>query len=83
MRALISELALRPKEDRRYDVHILLEVHNRDVSISMSHRQRRAILRKSVPREFWGITSLWNEGQMGVLYPGLPGKLLNHMSSVK
>ncbi|MCO5549727.1 hypothetical protein L7F22_003200 [Adiantum nelumboides] len=79
VRALIVELALNPEPKKRYDVHLLLEVHTRNSSYAMSEKERLAILQRSIPREFWSLTTLWSEEEMTWLYPNLPGKFLNHM----
>lgn len=78
VRALIVELALSIKPKERYEVHILLDVHTRNSSFAISQKQRLAILQSSIPKEFWSLTTLWSEEQMAWLYPGLPGKFLNH-----
>lgn len=78
MRALISELSLN-NPNTPYDVRILVEVHGRHLSVFTSEWDRLNVLRSSVPREFWGLVELWTEDEMCALYPGLPGKFLNHM----
>ncbi|UZJ53235.1 hypothetical protein CBS101457_002555 [Exobasidium rhododendri] len=79
VRAMIVEASLKSAEPM--DVRILLEVHDDRWAIASSERHRSYILSQSVPREFWDITELWNEGQMGSLYPALPGKFLNRMAA--
>lgn len=74
MRALISELSLN-NPSTPYDIWILVEVHGRHSSVFTSERDRLNVLRSSVPREFWGMVEFWTRA----LYPGLPGKFLNHM----
>lgn len=78
MRALISELSLN-NPHTPYDIRILVEVHGRHLSVFTSEWDRLNVLRSSVPREFWGLVELWTEDEMCALYPGLPGKFLNHM----
>lgn len=79
VRALIVELAINPEPKDRYDVHLLLDVHERNSSYAMSEKERAAILQRSIPREFWSLTTLWSEEELTWLYPNLPGKFLNHM----
>jgi hypothetical protein len=79
VRALITELSLTSAE--RFDVRILLEVYEQDLSIYSSAKHRRQVLLYSVPREFWELTELWNEGSIKLIYPNLPGKFLNRMSA--
>lgn len=78
LRALISELSLN-NPYTPYDIRILVEVHGRHLSVFTSEWDRLNVLRSSVPREFWGLVELWTEDEMCALYPGLPGKFLNHM----
>ncbi|PWN42606.1 hypothetical protein IE81DRAFT_330129 [Ceraceosorus guamensis] len=78
MRALIGELSLN-NPNTPYDIRILVEVHGRHLSVFTSEWDRLNVLRSSVPREFWGMVELWTEDEMCALYPGLPGKFLNHM----
>ncbi|PWN50096.1 hypothetical protein IE53DRAFT_316435 [Violaceomyces palustris] len=78
MRALISELSLN-NPNTPYDIRILVEVHGRHLAVFTSEWDRLNVLRTSVPREFWGMVELWTEDEMCALYPGLPGKFLNHM----
>lgn len=78
MRALISELSLN-NPNTPYDIRILVEVHGRHLAVFTSEWDRLNVLRSSVPREFWGLVELWTEDEMCALYPGLPGKFLNHM----
>ncbi|EPQ27122.1 uncharacterized protein PFL1_05403 [Pseudozyma flocculosa PF-1] len=78
MRALISELSLN-NPNTPYDIRILVEVHGRHLAVFTSEWDRLNVLRSSVPREFWGMVELWTEDEMCALYPGLPGKFLNHM----
>ncbi|PWN34666.1 uncharacterized protein FA14DRAFT_121482 [Meira miltonrushii] len=79
VRALIVELTMNPEPKDRYDVHLLLEVHTRNSSYAMSEKERTAILQRSIPREFWSLTTLWSEEELTWLYPNLPGQFLNHM----
>ncbi|PWN28495.1 hypothetical protein BDZ90DRAFT_149698 [Jaminaea rosea] len=78
MRALIAELSLN-NPNTPYDIRILVEVHGRHLAVFTSEWDRLNVLRSSVPREFWGMVELWTEDEMCALYPGLPGKFLNHM----
>lgn len=69
LRALIAELSL--GSGGEYDVHLLIQVHNRTVPIWADKAIYDAHIRWSVPEEFWGITTLWTESQSELLYPNL------------
>ncbi|WFC98306.1 hypothetical protein MYAM1_001032 [Malassezia yamatoensis] len=78
LRALISELSLN-NPNTPYDIRILVEVKNRDLSVFTSEWDRYRVLVSSVPREFWGIVDFWTEKELEVLYAGLPGRFINNM----
>lgn len=70
LRAMISELSL--GSGGEYDVHLLVQVKDEakhpiwaDEEIYQQH------LQESVPQEFHGITTLWSETQMLMLYQGI------------
>ncbi|KAK5165818.1 uncharacterized protein LTR77_008741 [Saxophila tyrrhenica] len=68
LRALISELAL--KSRGQYTVHLLIHVRDSSIPIFADEAIYNATLQSAVPREFWGISTLWSEAQMKMLYPG-------------
>ena len=78
LRALISELSLN-NPNTPYDIRILVEVKNRDLSVFTSEWDRYRVLVSSVPREFWGLVDFWTEKELEVLYAGLPGRFINNM----
>lgn len=78
LRAMISELSLNNPQTP-YDVRILVEVKDPNLSVFTSEWDRYRVLASSVPREFWGLVELWSEKQLEVLYAGLPGKFINNM----
>jgi hypothetical protein len=70
LRAMISELSL--GSGGEYDVHLLVQVKDEgkhpiwaDAATYQTH------LAESVPEEFHGITTLWSETQMLMLYQGI------------
>ncbi|KAE8452408.1 hypothetical protein EG329_001109 [Mollisiaceae sp. DMI_Dod_QoI] len=70
LRAMISELSL--GSGGEYDIHLLVQVRDEgkhpiwaDADTYQKH------IRESVPKEFWGITTLWSETQMLNLYQGI------------
>ncbi|KUJ07920.1 uncharacterized protein LY89DRAFT_344061 [Mollisia scopiformis] len=70
LRAMISELSL--GSGGEYDVHLVVQVRDEgkhpiwaDADTYQEH------IRQSVPKEFWGITTLWSETQMLNLYQGM------------
>ncbi|KAJ2907006.1 hypothetical protein MKZ38_008574 [Zalerion maritima] len=70
LRSLISELSL--ASGGRYDVHILVQVHNDaqyPVMADPEAYERR--VRDTVPKEFQGIVTLWTVTQMLSLYQGI------------
>ncbi|WFD31504.1 hypothetical protein MSPP1_002541 [Malassezia sp. CBS 17886] len=78
LRALISELSLN-NPNTPYDIRILVEVKDPNLSVFTSEWDRYRVLVTSVPREFWGLVEFWNEKELEVLYAGLPGKFINNM----
>ena len=78
LRAMISELSLN-NPNTPYDVRILVEVKDPNLSVFTSEWDRYRVLASSVPREFWGLVDLWSEQQLQVLYAGMPGKFINNM----
>ena len=78
LRAMISELSLN-NPNTPYDVRILVEVKDPNLSVFTSEWDRYRVLVTSVPREFWGLVEFWSEKQLEVLYAGLPGKFINNM----
>lgn len=71
LRALITELSL--GSGGEYDVHLLVQAKNETVPIWSDEESYESHLRRSVPREFWGIATLWSESQQQMLYNGLSG----------
>ncbi|CAK7244903.1 MAG: hypothetical protein STHCBS139747_006466 [Sporothrix thermara] len=72
MRALVSELALRSGGE--YDIHILLHARDENIPIWADEETAQEFIAENIPREFRGLVSLWSEGQMRMLYPGMRGQ---------
>ncbi|CAK7224315.1 hypothetical protein SBRCBS47491_005507 [Sporothrix bragantina] len=72
MRALVSELALRSGGE--YDVHILLHARDENIPIWADKETAQEFIANNIPREFRGLVTLWSEGQMRMLYPGMRGQ---------
>lgn len=70
LRAMISELSL--GSGGEYDVHLLVQVKDEAKHpIWADGNTYQEHLRESVPEEFQGITTLWSETQMLMLYQGI------------
>jgi hypothetical protein len=67
LRAMIAELSL--KSGGEYDVHFLVHVKDNSIPIWADERVYQQVLRENVPREFWGLATLWSEKQMEMYYP--------------
>lgn len=66
IRAMISELSLR--SGGQYEVFILMHVKEKDARIFDSPQAYQKVLNDQVPREFHGITVLWNDELMKEIY---------------
>ncbi|KAK2626918.1 hypothetical protein QTJ16_004093 [Diplocarpon rosae] len=70
LRAMISELSL--GSGGEYDVHLLVQVKDEPGNpIWADDDTYQKHLNESVPEEFRGITTLWSETQMLMLYQGI------------
>lgn len=67
LRAMISELNL--KSGGEYDVHFLVHVKDNGIPIWADPLVYQATLEANVPKEFWGLATLWSEKQMEMYYP--------------
>jgi hypothetical protein len=67
LRAMINELAL--KSGGEYDVHFLVHVRDNSIPIWASDEIYQETMQKHVPKEFWGMATLWSEQQMMAYYP--------------
>ena len=79
LRAMVNELSL--KSGGEYDVHLLVHVKDDSVPIWASEEVYNRTLEEHVPREFWGIATLWSEQLMRTYYPGpwpVEENLYNH-----
>ncbi|KJR82189.1 uncharacterized protein SPSK_03031 [Sporothrix schenckii 1099-18] len=72
LRALVSELSLRSGGE--YDVHILLHARDENIPVWADAEVAEEFIADNIPREFRGLVSLWSEGQMRLLYPGMRGQ---------
>jgi hypothetical protein len=68
IRAMITELSL--KSGGEYDVHLLVQVKDDSIPIWTDREVYRQTLEENVPKELWGITTLWSEELMRLYYPG-------------
>ncbi|KAK6063898.1 hypothetical protein SCUP234_13220 [Seiridium cupressi] len=68
LRAMINELSL--KSGGEYDVHLLVHVKDESIPIWASEEIYQEVLQKNVPKEFWGIATLWSVPLMRLYYPG-------------
>jgi len=68
LRSMITELAL--KSGGEYDVHLLLHVRDDHIPIWSSNAVYQKVIEDNIPREFWGITTLWSMQLMRMYYPG-------------
>ena len=66
-RAMISELSLRSGGE--YTVHFLVHVRDDSEAIFADAITAQKILDDNIPREFHGISTLWSEDQMRLIYP--------------
>ncbi|KAI3541045.1 hypothetical protein CABS01_12758 [Colletotrichum abscissum] len=69
IRSLISELSLRSGGE--YQVFLLLHVHDRSVNLKGDKTAYQHVLDEHVPREFHGITKLWNDQIVWDIYTAL------------
>lgn len=77
IRAMINELAL--KSGGEYDVHFLLHVKDDSIPIWSSEEIYRKTIEDNLPKEFWGMATLWSEQQMRMYYPEpYPNNVYNH-----
>lgn len=67
LRAMINELSL--KSGGEYDVHFLVHIKNNSIPIWADEGLYNKTLQANIPREFWGISTLWSEQQMKMYYP--------------
>ena len=80
LRAMISELSV--KSGGEYDIHFLVHVKDNTIPIWASDEVYRETLEKHVPREFWGLATLWSEKQMEMFYPGpFKDNVFNHANA--
>lgn len=69
LRSIISELSINTAGE--YSIHLLVHVKS-PVPIWSDSATYTEHLHRSVPREFWGIATLWNEPLMALVYSSLP-----------
>ena len=67
LRAMIAELAL--KSGGEYTVHFLVHVKDNSIPIWTSQKIYNQTIQQNLPREFWGMATLWSELQMKLYYP--------------
>ncbi|CAI6334706.1 unnamed protein product [Periconia digitata] len=77
IRAMINELSL--KSGGEYDVHFLLHVKDDSIPIWSSEEMYQKTIEDNLPKEFWGMATLWSEQQMKMYYPEpFPNNVYNH-----
>ncbi|KAF2018224.1 hypothetical protein BU24DRAFT_421239 [Aaosphaeria arxii CBS 175.79] len=69
LRSLIAELSI--QSGGEYDVHFLVHVKDDDKQIWGDEEVYQEVLKKSLPKEFWGMGTLWSERQMFLIYGGM------------
>ena len=69
LRSIISELTV--LSGGEYTVHFLIQVKDNEVPIFSDDETYTRVLRDSLPEEFRGMGTLWNERQMHLMYGGL------------
>ncbi|OAA59086.1 hypothetical protein SPI_06288 [Niveomyces insectorum RCEF 264] len=79
MRALIAELSL--QSGGEYDVHLLLHARDENVPIWADDETAKQFIADNTPLEFRGLVTLWSEGQMRLMYPGMRGQPVFHNPS--
>ncbi|RMZ88363.1 hypothetical protein DV736_g4406, partial [Chaetothyriales sp. CBS 134916] len=69
LRSIISELNV--LSGGEYTVHFLIQVKDEGLPVWSDDETYERVLRDSLPEEFRGMGTLWNEGQMLTMYGGL------------
>lgn len=69
LRSIISELSI--LSGGEYTVHFLIQVKDENLPIFSDEETKDRVLRDSLPEEFRGMGTLWNEKQMLLMYGGL------------
>jgi Protein of unknown function (DUF3405) len=69
LRSIISELSIMTGGE--YTLHFLIHVKDNEVPIFSDDDTYERVLRDSLPEEFRGMGTLWNERQMHLMYGGL------------
>ena len=70
MRSVIMELSL--QSGGEFEAFLLVEVKNLSIPIFDDMAAYDSVVENSVPKEFWDMTVLWNEGLWDTLYPQIP-----------
>ena len=70
MRSVIMELSL--QSGGEFEAFLLVEVKNLSIPIFDDMAAYDRVVENSVPKEFWDMTVLWNEGLWDTLYPQIP-----------
>lgn len=69
LRSLISELTV--ASGGEYVVHFLVHVKDENLPIWSDDETYDRVLKDALPKEFWGMGTLWSERQMALVYGGL------------
>jgi hypothetical protein len=82
IRALITELSLRSGGE--YQVYLLVQIRDENLTIWTDANTYNEAVQKSVPKEFWNMTVLWNDAKMKDIYPKIMPQINNvHQSQVR
>ena len=69
LRSIVSELSI--MSGGEYSVHFLIQVKDNELPIFSDDETYTRVVRDSLPEEFRGMGTLWNERQMHLMYGGL------------
>ncbi|PMD44949.1 hypothetical protein L207DRAFT_420311, partial [Hyaloscypha variabilis F] len=75
IRALISELSLRSGGE--YQIYLSVQVKDATLPIWTDPHVYNEVIQKSVPKEFWNMTVLWNDAEMKAMYPLIESEVNN------
>ncbi|MCJ1249354.1 hypothetical protein MMC30_006577 [Trapelia coarctata] len=69
LRSIMTELSL--LSGGEYTIHFLIHVKDDNLPIWADPETYNRTLEKAIPKEFYGMATLWSERQMGLVYGGL------------
>jgi hypothetical protein len=77
LRSLITELSLHSGGE--YTVHFLVQLKDENRPVWADDEVYQTVLQECLPKEFWGMATLWSEHQMLLIYGGLYDALYNDL----